>query len=279
MRLLRFGTPGAEAPGILDMSNRIRDLSSVIPDLNGEALSEASLSRIRAIDPETLPLASPDVRIGPCVAGISKIIGVGMNYSDHAEEINAPLPKHPILFSKPPSSICGPYDDILRPKGSEKLDWEVELAVVIGRTAANVTREASMDHVAGFCLFNDITERGWIEASGQMINGKSADTFSPLGPWLVTPDEIPDVKNLELFLEVNGERRQRGNTRTMIFDIPTLISHISGLMTLQPGDVITTGTPPGVGMRMNPPCYLQPGDKMRLGIAGLGEQSQAVCQR
>lgn len=276
MKLLRFGLPGQEKPGILDETNRIRDLSAVIGDISGDILSRAGLASLRAIDLESLPIVAGSPRLGSCVSGTSKIIGVGMNYFDHAKAIGAPPPKNPVLFFKPASSICGPNDDVLRPRGSKHLDWEVELALIIGEKARNVGVADSMDYVAGFCILNDITERRWIETAGQMINGKSADTFSPMGPWLVTADEINDFKNLDMFLAVNNEQKQRGNTKTMIFDVPTLVSHISTFMTLHPGDVITTGTPPGIGMRMKPPQYLEPEDRMYLSIVKLGEQRQRV---
>jgi ureidoglycolate lyase len=276
MKLVRFGPSGAEKPGMIDAQGRIRDLSHHVTDISGSTLGRTALDRLRGLDPGALPLIESEIRFGPCVGSVSKIIGVGLNFRDHAEEIGAAQPKEPVLFAKPPSSICGPNDDIIRPQGSERLDWEVELGVVIGERASRVEPERSLDYVAGYCVFNDITERGWIERSGQMLNGKSADTFSPIGPWLVTADEIADPQDLDLFLDVNGIRRQTGNTRTMFFDIRYLVSHISRLMTLMPGDIVTTGTPPGIGMRMMPPVYLQPGDTMRLGVAGLGEQVQRV---
>lgn len=254
----------------------MRCLGSLVGDIAGDVLSPAGLDRLRAVDPHRLPRVEGSPRIGPCVGAVSKIIGVGLNYHDHARVAGVRPPGRPVFFFKPPSSLCGPYDAVVRPKGSTHLDWEVELAVVISTTTRYVEPEAAAERIAGFCILNDITERKWIETSGQMLDGKSADTFSPLGPWLVTPDEIQDPQNLTLELSVNGVRRQHGNTADMVFGVAELISRLSHIMTLEPGDIITTGTPAGVGMRMTPPVYLQPGDCMTLRISGLGEQRQTV---
>lgn len=276
MKLLRYGDEGKEKPGCLDAYGAIRDLSGVVDDIAGDWLSPASLAQLAEIDPVSLPRVGGVPRLGPCVGRVSKLIGVGLNYADHAREIGAEPPQWPVLFFKPPSSICGPNDDIVLPPDADKLDWEVELGVVIGTIARRVPRERALDHVAGYCVVNDITERGWIERSGQMLDGKSGDRFTPTGPFLVTRDEVPDIGDLALHLELNGEPMQAGSTRTMIFDLPFIVSHLSRLMTLLPGDIVTTGTPPGVGMRRSPPRYLRAGDVMTLGIAGLGEQRQSV---
>ena len=278
MKLLRFGSPGAEKPGMLDSRGNIRDLSSVIPDLAGEALLPESLDRLRALDTSRLPTVEGDVRIGPCVAGVGKFICIGLNYSDHAAESGMPVPVEPILFMKATSAICGPNDGIVIPRGSQKTDWEVELGVVIGRTARYVSEAEAPAHVAGYCVVNDLSERAFqLEGTGQWVKGKSADTFGPIGPWLVTTDEIPDPQNLDLWLDVDGRRYQHGTTRHMIFSVARLVSFISRFMSLHPGDIISTGTPPGIGMGQKPdPIYLRPGHHVRLGIAGLGEQSQHV---
>jgi 2-keto-4-pentenoate hydratase/2-oxohepta-3-ene-1,7-dioic acid hydratase in catechol pathway len=277
MKLLRYGPRGQEKPGLLDAEGRIRDLSGHVADIAGDVLSAAGLARLRALDPAGLPLVEGHPRLGPCVGSIPKIVAVGLNYSDHAAETGAKPPPEPILFMKATSSINGPDDDIMIPKGSEKTDWEVELGIVIGSVTRYVSVHDSLAHIAGYCLVNDVSERAFqMERAGQWDKGKSADTFAPIGPWLVTPDEIPDPQNLDMFLDVNGARRQTGNTRTMIFPVAHLVSYISHFMTLMPGDVIPTGTPPGVGMGMKPPSFLKPGDEMRLGIAGLGEQRQRV---
>ncbi|CAG9212386.1 Ureidoglycolate lyase [Paraburkholderia tropica] len=276
MKLVRWGSKGIEKPGALDRDGRIRDLSGVLPDLAGAALSSASLARLDALDLSSLPLAPADARLGPCVGRVGKIVCVGLNYSDHAAESNMPVPSEPVLFLKATSSICGPNDDVVIPPGAQKVDWEVELGVVIGETAQYVSRENALDYVAGYCVVNDVSERAWqIERGGQWDKGKGADTFAPLGPWLVTRDEIPDPQALDMWLDVDGKRYQQGNTRTMIFDVATVVSYISQFMSLQPGDVISTGTPPGVGMGQKPaPVYLRAGQTMRLGVAGLGEQQQ-----
>ncbi|KQT47461.1 2-hydroxyhepta-2,4-diene-1,7-dioate isomerase [Aureimonas sp. Leaf454] len=277
MRLVRFGVAGQEKPGLIDADNVLRDLSGEIDDIAGAHLSRAGLARIAAIEPRSLPKADPGARLGPPVGGTRNFVAVGLNYADHAAETGAAIPDEPILFSKAVSSIVGPRDDILIPPGSTKLDWEVELAIVIGETAFNVSQAEAMDHVAGFCLCNDVSERAWqTERGGQWVKGKSAPTFGPLGPWLVTPDEISDVQAVDLWLKVGSDEMQSGSTATMIFGVTKLVSYISGFMRLMPGDVITTGTPPGVGMGMKPPRFLKEGDIVQLGGAGLGEQRQTV---
>lgn len=277
MKLVRYGAPGAERPGILDGDSRIRDVSNLVADFAGEALSPASLERIRNADLAALPLVEADVRLGSCVAKPGHFIAIGLNYVDHAHESNMPIPSEPVVFSKAPSSISGPVDDVMMPEGSEKSDWEVEIAMVIGAAAFNVSEAQALDHVAGFCICNDVSERSYqIERGGQWIKGKSLPTYGPVGPWLVTRDEIADVQNLGLWLDVNGERRQTGSTSSMIFSLAHIVSYLSRFMRLEPGDIITTGTPPGVGMGMKPPTYLKRGDVMTLGIDGLGEQRQTV---
>ncbi len=277
MKLVRYGAPGAERPGILDGDGRIRDVSNLVADFAGEALSPASLERIRNADLAALPLVEANVRLGSCVAKPGHFIAIGLNYVDHAHESNMPIPSEPVVFSKAPSSISGPADDVMMPEGSEKSDWEVEIAMVIGTAAFNVSEAQALDHVAGFCICNDVSERSYqIERGGQWIKGKSLPTYGPVGPWLVTRDEIADVQNLGLWLDVNGERRQTGSTSSMIFSLAHIVSYLSRFMRLEPGDIITTGTPPGVGMGMKPPTYLKRGDVMTLGIDGLGEQRQTV---
>jgi len=277
MKLLRYGPAGQEKPGMLDRQGKIRDLSAKIPDITGAQLSPTALDDLRRINPESLPLVPGTPRVGPCVGGISKLVCVGLNYSDHAAETGAPVPTEPILFMKATTAICGPNDEVILPRGSKKSDWEVELGIVIGTKASYVPKERSLDHVAGYCIVNDVSEREFqMERLGQWTKGKSADTFAPIGPWMVSKDEVADPQSLDLYLDVNGERRQRGNTRTMIFGVQHLVSYISQFMTLLPGDVIPTGTPPGVGLGMKPPVFLKPGDVMRLGISGLGEQIQKV---
>jgi len=276
MKLVRFGAAGEEKPGMIDANGVVRDLSSLLVDIGGEALSPASLTRLRDIEPASLPVAPAGVRLGPCVTRPGHFIAVGLNYADHAEESGMAIPEEPVLFSKAPNCIVGPNDDIIQPKGSTKLDWEVELGIVIGTKARYVDEAQAGAHIAGFCLANDVSERAFqIERSGQWIKGKSCETFGPLGPWLVTPDEV-EVQNLAMWLDVNGEKRQRGSTRTMIFNVNFLVSYISQFMVLEVGDVIITGTPPGVGLGMKPPVYLNPGDVITLGIEGLGEQRQKV---
>lgn len=277
MKLLRYGPEGQEKPGLLDANDQIRDLSGVIPDVSGAALDDASLARIREIDPMTLPLVDGDRRLGPCVGTVGKFICIGLNYADHAAESGMDLPAEPVIFFKATSSIIGPNDTVDIPRGSVKTDWEVELGVVIGRPAKYVDEANALDYVAGYCVINDLSERDFqLHRSGQWVKGKSADTFGPIGPWLVTRDEVADPQNLPMYLEVNGHRYQDGNTKTMHFGVATVIAHLSQFMSLQPGDVISTGTPPGVGMGQTPETYLKPGDKIELGITGLGVQRQTV---
>ncbi len=278
MKLLRFGEPGMEKPGMVDDDGAIRDLSAHIGDIDGAALSPENLRKLAAIDPASLPVVPDNVRTGPCVAGVSKMIAIGLNYSDHAEEAGMDIPTEPIIFTKAVSSICGPDDEVITPRESTQLDYEVELGIVIGTTARYVSEDAALDHVAGYCIANDVSERNFQigRPGGQWDKGKGCDTFAPIGPWMVTADEIADPQNLDLALDVNGQSRQRGNTARMIFSVRQLVSNVSHYMTLLPGDIIITGTPPGVGMGMKPPEYLQPGDTMRLAIAGLGEQNQKV---
>jgi 2-keto-4-pentenoate hydratase/2-oxohepta-3-ene-1,7-dioic acid hydratase in catechol pathway len=277
MKLLRYGDPGRERPGLLDDGGRIRDLSSVIPDIAGTTLLPENLAKLRGTDPSGLPGVPGNSRIGPCVGSVGKIVCVGLNYSDHAAESGLPVPDEPVLFMKATSAICGPYDDVEIPRGSEKTDWEVELGIVIGRPAKYVSQDQALSHVAGYCVVNDVSERTFqIERGGQWDKGKGHDTFGPLGPWLVTTDEVPDPQDLHMWLEVDGKRYQDGSTRTMIFGVAHLVSYISQFMSLQSGDVISTGTPPGVGLGQKPPLYLKPGQTMRLGIAGLGEQRQTT---
>lgn len=277
MKLLRFGPVGAEKPGILDADGAIRDLSGVIADVAGVALSDAELERIRALDVTTLPMVEGTPRLGACVGQVGKFICIGLNYADHAAEAGMQLPEEPVIFFKATSAICGPNDIVEIPRNSVKTDWEVELGVVIGKAAKYVSVEDALDHVAGYCVVNDLSERDFqLHRSGQWVKGKSCDTFGPIGPWLVTRDEIADPQDLDMYLEVNGHRYQDGATRTMHFDVATVISHLSQFMSLQPGDVISTGTPPGVGMGQKPETYLKPGDTMELGIAGLGVQVQKV---
>lgn len=277
MRLLRFGNAGAEKPGALDSNGNIRDLSSVVPDIGGTVLHPQSLARLRGLDILSLPIVDSSCRIGPCVASTGKFMCIGLNYSDHAAESGMAVPSEPVVFMKATSSICGPNDDVELPKGSLKSDWEVELGVVIGTRAKYVSKETALSHVAGYCVVNDLSERAFqLEGTGQWVKGKSADTFGPIGPWLVTTDEIPDPQNLHLWLEVDGHRYQDGSTRTMVFGVGHLVSYLSQFMTLHPGDVISTGTPPGVGLGQKPPVYLRAGNIIRLGIDGLGEQRQQV---
>ena len=275
MKLLRFGAAGAEKPGLLDKDGTIRDLSGVVSDLTPETLKNGAIDKIRAIDPATLPAVPAGGRIGPILSGVRNFIAVGLNYVDHAHETGAAIPSEPILFNKAPNCIVGPNDTVIIPKNSEKTDWEVELAIIIGKTASYISEADAMSHIAGFAVCHDVSERAFqTERGGQWMKGKGSPTFGPLGPWLVTPDEIADVQNLDMFLDVNGTRAQTGNTKTMIFGVAHLVAYISQFLQLDPGDVITTGTPPGVGMGMKPPKYLRDGDTVRLGIAGLGEQQQ-----
>jgi 2-keto-4-pentenoate hydratase/2-oxohepta-3-ene-1,7-dioic acid hydratase in catechol pathway len=275
MRLVRYGRPGQEKPGLLDADGKIRDLSRKIDDIDGANLSPAALKKLAALNPSKLPPVRGKPRLGPPVAGIGKIVAIGLNYSDHAAETGAKPPKEPIMFMKATTCINGPYDKVTIPRDSRKTDWEVELAVVIGRKAQYVSEDKALSHVAGYLICNDVSEREFqTERSGQWDKGKGCDTFGPLGPWLATRDEIKDPQNLDMWLDVNGRRMQTGNTRTMIFGVAHLVSYVSQFMTLMPGDVLTTGTPPGVGMGKNPQIFLKPGDVMTLGIAGLGEQRQ-----
>ncbi|PXX96513.1 fumarylacetoacetate hydrolase family protein [Halomonas sp. LBP4] len=277
MKLLRFGPRGHEKPGLLDAGGVIRDLSAHLPDLDGRHLDRETLARLAELDPSRLPEVPADTHLGPCVGRVGKFICIGLNYSDHAAETGAEVPPEPVVFNKWTSAICGPNDDVIIPRDSTKTDWEVELGVVIGKEARYVSEAVAMDFVAGYCVVNDVSEREFqLHRSGSWDKGKGCDTFGPLGPWLVTPDEITDPHALDLWLEVDGQRYQDGNTRTMVYQIPFLISYLSRFMSLQPGDVISTGTPPGVGMGQQPPTYLKPGQHMRLGIEGLGEQHQAV---
>lgn len=277
MKLLRYGSPGAEKPGLIDADGKIRSLSNVIDDLAGDALSESSLDKLRSIDPTTLPEVDSETRIGPCVAEVGKFLCIGLNYSDHAAESGMEVPEEPVVFMKATSSISGPNDDVVIPRGSTKSDWEVELGVVIGTHAKYVSESDAMKHVAGYFVVNDLSEREYqIERSGQWVKGKSCDTFAPIGPWLVTPDEVEDPQNLNMWLELNGERVQNGSTQTMVFGVAHLISYLSQFMSLHPGDIISTGTPPGVGLGMKPPRYLIPGETMKLGIDGLGVQQQTT---
>jgi 2-keto-4-pentenoate hydratase/2-oxohepta-3-ene-1,7-dioic acid hydratase in catechol pathway len=279
MKLLRVGAKGAEKPAILAADGSIRDLSSVVPDLAGDALTPAGIERIRAVDPKTLPELPAGQRIGPCVGNVGKFICIGLNYADHAAETGSPIPKEPIIFQKAPNSICGPNDDTMIPKGSTKLDWEVEIAIVIGSRARYLSKSKALDAVAGYCICNDVSERAFqLERGGQWSKGKGSETFGPLGPWLVTKDEIPNPQKLDMWLDVNGEKRQRGSTRTMIFGIAHCVWYCSQFFVLEPGDVITTGTPPGVGLGMKPPQFLKARDVVRLGIEGLGEQQQKVVR-
>jgi 2,4-didehydro-3-deoxy-L-rhamnonate hydrolase len=277
MKLVRYGKSGKEKPGLVDSAGRIRDLSDIIADVGADALSPKVLARLAKIKPDALPLVRGKPRLGPCVAHVGNFIAVGLNYADHAAETGAAIPKEPILFNKAPSCIVGPDDDVVIPKGSVKTDWEVELAIVIGTRASYVGESEALDHVAGYCICHDVSERAFqIERSGQWMKGKGCATFGPLGPWLVTTNEIADVQKLDMWLDVNGERMQKGSTATMIFDVRKLVSYISHFMILEPGDVITTGTPPGVGMGKNPPRYLRAGDAVSLGIEGLGQQTQRI---
>jgi len=277
MKLLRYGPPGQEKPGLLDRDSNIRDLSATVRDIDGTALTPASLDRLRRLDPATLPLVSGPQRLGPCVGNVSKVLAIGLNYRKHAEEAGMPIPGEPIFFLKATSSICGPNDDVIIPKASEKTDYEVELGIVIGSTARYVAVHDAKKHIAGYCVVNDVSEREFqIERGGQWTKGKSADTFCPLGPWVVTADEVPDAGKLQLWTEVNGERRQDSNTADLIFGIEHIVSYVSHFMTLNPGDVIPTGTPSGVAMGFKPPKFLRPGDRVRLGVEGLGEQNQRM---
>ncbi|KKX58871.1 ureidoglycolate lyase [Pseudomonas putida] len=280
MKLLRYGEKGSEKPGLLDADNQVRDLSGHVPDIAGQVLSPESLAALAAINPASLPIVAGQPRIGACVGQVGKFICIGLNYADHAAESNMEVPKEPIIFNKWTSAICGPNDNLEIPRGSLKTDWEVELGVVIGKGGRYIDEANAMEHVAGYCVINDVSEREWqLERGGTWDKGKGFDTFGPLGPWLVTRDEIADPHALDLWLEVDGHRYQQGNTRTLIFNVPQLIAYLSRCMSLQPGDVISTGTPPGVGLGIKPqPVFLRAGQTVRLGIAGLGEQRQMTVQ-
>jgi 2,4-diketo-3-deoxy-L-fuconate hydrolase len=278
MKLLRYGEPGSEKPGLLDASGTIRDLTGIISDIDGSAVTPEGLSILRDLDLSALPIVDGAPRIGACLTGIGKFICIGLNYIDHARETGNVAPAEPVVFMKATSAVIGPNDNVIQPRGSTKLDWEVELGVVIGTKAKYVAEERALDHVAGYCLANDVSERAFqTEGTGQWTKGKSCDTFGPIGPWLVTADEVPDPQNLSLWLEVDGVRRQDGTTANMIFPVAKIVSYLSGLMTLHPGDIIITGTPAGVGQGMKPPVYLSPGQVMTLGIEGLGQQRQTVA--
>jgi 2-keto-4-pentenoate hydratase/2-oxohepta-3-ene-1,7-dioic acid hydratase in catechol pathway len=277
MKLLRFGNRGQEKPGALDSEGRIRDLPGVVEDIAGAALLPDSLERLRQIDLHTLPLVTGSPRLGPCVGSVGKFLCIGLNYSDHAAESGMAVPAEPVLFMKATSAICGPNDDVVIPRGSQKTDWEVELGVVIGKEARYVREEDALSHVAGYCVVNDLSERAFqLEGTGQWVKGKSADTFGPIGPWLVTADEVPDPQSLRLWLDVDGRRYQNGTTSTMVFGVAHLVSYVSRFMSLQPGDIISTGTPPGVGLGQKPPTYLRGGNVLTLGIERLGQQRQLV---
>ncbi|MBU9855701.1 fumarylacetoacetate hydrolase family protein [Rahnella bonaserana] len=279
MKLLRYGNAGSERPGLLDSNGKLRDLSAHVADISGEFLQPETLDKLRQLDPQSLPLVSGDPRLGACVGKVGKFICIGLNYADHAAETGAEIPKEPVIFSKWTSAIVGPNDDVEIPRDSVKTDWEVELGVVIGTGGRYISEADALSHVAGYCVINDVSEREFqIERGGTWDKGKGCDTFGPTGPWLVTADEIPDPHQLNLWLEVDGKRWQNGNTRTMIFQIPEIISYLSRFMSLQPGDIISTGTPPGVGLGQKPPVYLKAGQVMRLGIEGLGEQRQKTVQ-
>ena len=279
MKLLRYGDRGQEKPGMLDGDGAIRDLSGQIDDLAGDVLTPAGLDKLRALDPASLPKVEGSPRVGPCVAQVGKFICIGLNYADHAAESGLDVPPEPVVFFKATSAIQGPDDPIEIPRGSEKTDWEVELGVVIGKPAKYVPEADAMDHVAGYCVVNDLSERDFqIHRAGQWVKGKSADTFGPIGPWLVTADEVADPQDLDMWLEVDGHRYQDGSTKTMVYGVRHLVSYLSQFMSLQPGDVITTGTPPGVGMGQKPPTYLKPGQTVHLGIGGLGEQKAVTFQ-
>ena len=277
MKLLRYGSPGSEKPGMLDADGKIRSLEGVIDDLAGDALSDASFEKLKSLDPSSLPEVDASTRLGCCVSGVGKIMCIGLNYSDHAAEAGMKVPPEPVLFMKATSAISGPNDDVVIPRNSKKSDWEVELGVVIGKHAKYVSESEALNYVAGYCVINDLSEREFqVERSGQWVKGKSCDTFAPIGPWLVTRDEVADPQNLGMWLELNGEKVQDGSTKTMVYGVAHLISYLSQFMSLHPGDVISTGTPPGVGLGMDPPRYLVPGETMRLGIDGLGVQQQTT---
>ncbi len=278
MKLVRYGPAGREKPGLIDADGKLRDLSKKVKDINAATLAPAELAKLKKLDPRKLPLVKGKPRLGPCVATPSKFVAIGLNYIDHAKETNSPIPENPVVFFKSTTCITGPNDNVMVPKDSTQLDWEVEIAFAIGRTARHVEKKDALRYVAGYCVVNDVSERDFQlkKSASQWSKGKGCDTFGPLGPWLVTTDEIKDVQNLDMWLDVNGVRRQTGNTRTMIFGIAELVADVSKYMTLLPGDVVTTGTPPGVGMGMKPQTWLKAGDVITLGIQGLGEQKQKV---
>lgn len=277
MKLLRYGPIGSEKPGVLDGEGKIRDLSGIVTDIASEQLSPEALKKLSGTDLSSLPLVSADQRLGPCVSGTGKFVCIGLNYADHAAEAGLKVPPEPVIFMKATSAICGPNDPVIIPRDSVKTDWEVELGVVIGKRAKYINEENALDYVAGYCLINDVSERAFqIERAGNWTKGKSADNFGPIGPWLVTKDEIADPQNLNMWLRVNGQTRQDGSTKTMVYGVAHCVAYLSNFMSLQPGDIISTGTPPGVGMGMKPPTYLKPGDLVELGIEGLGEQRQDV---
>jgi 2-keto-4-pentenoate hydratase/2-oxohepta-3-ene-1,7-dioic acid hydratase in catechol pathway len=277
MKLLRYGIPGREKPGLLADDGQIRDLSGVIPDLAGESLLPESIQKLRRTDVTRLPVVPGKSRLGPCAGSVGKFVCIGLNYSDHAKEAGMPIPAEPVIFMKATSAICGPNDDVVIPRGSTKMDWEVELGVVIGKPGKYIAEADALSHVAGYCVVNDVSERAFqIDGTGQWVKGKSADTFGPIGPWLVTPDEVPDPQDLDMWLEVDDHRYQNGSTKTMIFGVASLISYVSRFMRLQTGDIISTGTPPGVGLGRKPPVYLRAGNRMKLSIRGLGQQNQKV---
>ncbi len=278
MKLVRYGPAGKEKPGLIDADGKLRDLSKKVKDIDGATLAPAEIAKLKKLDPKKLPLVKGKPRLGSCVATPSKFVAIGLNYIDHAKETGSPIPEHPIVFFKAETCIVGPNDNVMMPKDSVAMDWEVELGIVIGRKASYVDKKDALKYVAGYCLVNDVSERDFQLKHGasQWAKGKGCDTFGPIGPWMVTPDEIKDVQNLDMWLDVNGEKRQRGSTRTMIFGVAELVADTSRYMTLLPGDVITTGTPPGVALGMKPPKFLQVGDVMTLGIQGLGEQKQKV---
>jgi len=279
MKLLRYGSAGKEKPGLLDQDGSIRDLSSIINDIDGETLSPRSIEQLAGIEPESLPTVTGEPRLGTCVGNIGKLVCIGLNYSDHAKESGMAIPTEPIVFMKAISAISGPNDNIELIRGSEKTDWEVELGIVIGSHTKYVTEDDALDHVAGYCVVNDISERHWqLERQGNWTKGKSGDTYGPVGPWMVTRDEVPNPQALDLWLKVNGKTMQDGNTDTMIFGVKTIVSYLSQCMSLQPGDVIATGTPPGVGQGMNPPVFLKAGDEVETSVAGLGTQKQTVIE-
>ena len=279
MKLLRYGPLGQENPGILDTDGNIRSLKSIVSDIDGSTLSEENLQRIQSVDLSSLPVVDTDVRLGACVGNVGKFICIGLNYADHAAESGMKIPDEPEVFTKATSAISGPNDDIVQPRNSDKLDWEIELAVVIGKHASYVSEEEAHKYIAGYCVCNDVSERSFqLEKGSQWDKGKGCDSFGPIGPWLVTSDEVKDPNNLKMWLEVNGKTFQNGNSKTMVFKPEYIVSYVSQFMSLQPGDIISTGTPPGVGLGQNPPFYLKPGDKIKLGIEGLGTQNQTVVE-